>query len=150
MENQKLTVRPYDAVTDTEALSGIWLDASRLAHPFLGESKLIEQQRLIEALYLPNAETWVACLDQVPVGFISLLDAFIGGIFVDPDRQGFGIGRTLIAHAQGLHGELMLDVYTQNAQAMGFYAGLGFVEVSRRPVDDEGLPFENARLRLNG
>jgi len=57
MENQNLVVRPFVAATDTKKLSGIWLDASLVAHPFIGESRLIEQRQLIEEKYLPNAET---------------------------------------------------------------------------------------------
>ncbi len=94
----------------------------------------MEQRAQIEDKYLPNAETWVACVSDEPSGFISLL----------------GIGRQLIAHALSLKGELSLEVYTDNQQAMTFYAGLGFEELSRRPVDDDGYPFENARLRLIG
>jgi len=40
----------------------------------------------------------VACVDEEPISFISLLDTFIGGIFVSPARQGLGIGRQLISH----------------------------------------------------
>ena len=47
-------------------------------------------------------------------------------------------------------GELTLEVYTDNRQAMAFYKRLGFQEISRRPVDDDGNAFENARLRLIG
>jgi len=90
----------------------------------------------------------VACKDGQPCGFISLLDTFIGGIFVSPDRQGRGIGRQLVSHALNLKGKLELEVYTDNQQAMVFYARLGFQELSRRPRDDEGYTFENARLRL--
>ena len=49
-----------------------------------------------------------------------------------------------------LRRELELDVDVLNAAAMRFYRRIGFQEVSRRVVDDEGLPFENARLRLAG
>ena len=104
------------------------------------ERWLIDQRRVIEEKYLPNAETWVACRMGEPVGFISLLDTFIGGIFVAPDQQGQGIGRKLIAHAMGRKGVLSLEVYTQNEQALRFYTALGFHEVSRRSTDDEGLP----------
>jgi ribosomal protein S18 acetylase RimI-like enzyme len=150
MENQNLVVRPFVAATDTKKLSGIWLDASLVAHPFIGESRLLEQRQLIEEKYLPNAETWVACCMGEPVGFISLIDTFIGGIFVAPDQHGRGIGRKLITHAVDRKGELSLEVYTENEQAMRFYTALGFYEVSRRATDDEGFPFENARLRLKG
>ena len=150
MENQNPVVRPYMAATDTKKLSGIWLDASLLAHPFIGASRLIEQRQLIEEKYLPNAETWVACLMGEPVGFISLMDTFIGGIFVAPGQQGRGIGHMLIAHAVDQKGTLSLEVYTANEQAMRFYTAFGFVEVSRRATDDEGFPFENAHLRLKG
>ena len=149
MTIENVMIRPFMA-TDTFELSKIWLEASLRAHPFIGERRLLEQTALIEEHYLPSAETWVASVDEQPAGFISLLDTFIGGLFVSPQQQGLGIGRRLVAHALALKGELSLEVYTGNMQAMGFYAALGFEEISRRPTDDEGYPFENARLRLIG
>lgn len=150
MKSQAVVIRPFDAASDIEILSGIWFDASVAAHHFIGEQRLIEHRRLIETEYLPRAETWVACLKGEPVGFISLLDSFIGGLFVAPGLQGHGIGRRLIGHAIALKGELSLEVYTRNEQAARFYTALGFKEVSRRPTDDEGFAFENAHLKLIG
>ncbi|WP_421439883.1 GNAT family N-acetyltransferase [Agrobacterium tumefaciens] len=148
MNIKSIDIRPFDAAADTQILSRIWLDASLLAHPFIGTQRLREQQRLIEDTYLLLSETFVAAQAGDPVGFISLLDSFIGGLFVAPAQQGKGIGRRLIAHALDLKGELSLEVYTANEQAMRFYRSLGFLEVSRRSTDDDGLPFENARLSL--
>lgn len=150
MENRTITIRPYDAATDTRALSRIWLEASRLAHPFIGEERLLEQRRLIEEVYLPESktETRVACLDGTPAGFIALLGTFVGGLFIAPDHQGHGLGRLLVEDALARHGALSLEVYTANEAAFGFYKALGFREISRRPEDDEGYPFENARLEL--
>ena len=150
MHNHDAVIRPFALETDLKELSGIWLDASLLAHPFIGKQRMLEQRWLIEDQYFPNAETWVACLGDQPCGFISLLDTFIGGIFVAPDRQGLGIGRQLVAHALRLKGALELEVYTANQPAVAFYMGLGFREMSRRPLDDDGYAFENARLRLIG
>ena len=148
MNSHDVVIRPYVPETDLKKLSRIWLDASLLAHSFIGEKRLLEQRTLIEDQYLPNAETWVACIDDQPCGFISLLDTFVGGIFVSPGRQGLGVGRQLVAHALNLKGELELEVYTDNRRAVAFYTELGFQELSRRPVDDDGYAFENARLRL--
>ncbi len=148
MNIKSIDIRPFDAAADTQILSRIWLDASLLAHPFIGTQRLREQQRLIEDTYLPLSETFVAAQAGNPVGFISLLDSFIGGLFVAPAQQGKGIGRRLIAHALDLKGELSLEVYTANEQAMRVYRSLGFLEVSRRSTDDDSLPFENARLSL--
>ncbi|KAA0916220.1 GNAT family N-acetyltransferase [Aquicoccus porphyridii] len=148
MKNLDVMIRPFDAASDTTKLSRIWLDASLDAHSFIGKRRLLEQRRLIEEQYLPNSETWVAVRLGEPVGFISLLESFIGGIFVAPGQQGQGIGRKLIAHALERKGKLSLEVYLQNRRAVRFYEGLGFVEVSRRANDDEGLPLENAHLQL--
>lgn len=148
MTSETIMIRPFDAAADTQTLSEIWFQASLLAHPFIGEARLKEQKRLIEEKYLPLAETWVACRAGEPVGFISLLDTFVGGIFVSPREQGRGIGRRLIAHALSARDGLTLEVYTANEQTCRFYATLGFRELSRRGVDDEGLPFENARLHV--
>jgi putative acetyltransferase len=148
MKNNDIPIRAYAPETDRHALLRIWLEASLIAHSFIGEQRLRDQQALIEKRYLPTAESWVACIGDTPAGFISLLDTFVGGIFVAPQRQGLGIGRKLIAHALSLKGELSLEVYTRNMRAMRFYASLGFEELSRRASDDEGLPFENALLRV--
>ena len=148
MKTPELAIRPFDKATDIENLSSIWLDASLLAHPFIGKVRLIEQRKLIAEKYLPDAETWVACQAGAPVGFISLIDTFIGGLFVAPSQQKRGVGRMLVAHALERKEKLSLEVYTQNRQAVRFYTALGFREVSRRPFDDQGLPFENAHLEI--
>jgi len=147
MTHCPLTIRAFEAA-DTACLSEIWCRASLQAHPFLGRERLREQRGLIEEVYLPQAETWVACLAGRPAGFIGLLDAFIGGLFVDPEQQRGGLGRALVAHALRLKGELSVEVYAANAGARAFYRRLGFEETGRRPEDDNGLPFELVRLRL--
>lgn len=148
MENKNLVIRSFNAATDLKKLSNIWFEASLKAHPFIGEVRLTEQRKLIEEEYLPKAETSVADLGGEPVGFISLLGSFVGGIFIAPDLQGFGIGRRLIADAFARTGELSLEVYTENEQAVRFYNRIGFREVSRRDIDDSGFPFPNAKLSL--
>jgi putative acetyltransferase len=130
-------------------LSDIWLRASVMAHPFLGEARLREERRQIEEIYLPKAETFVASFEQRPVGFIGLLDNFIGGLFVDPDRARQGIGRTLVDYALTQKRELTLEVYAANEQACAFYRAIGGVEIGRRPIDDFGLPFELIRMRIS-
>lgn len=55
-----------------------------------------------------------------------------------------------LTNALSLKGELSLEVYTENQQAVDFYKTLGFEELSRRPIDDDGHPFEDAHLRLIG
>lgn len=147
MKNLEIQIRAYEA-SDLPCLSSIWHDASLQAHSFLGATRLQEQRALIETVYLPNSETWVACQTGKPVGFIGLLDTLIGGLFVDPKRQGSGVGRALVAHALKLKGELLLDVYADNKRAVAFYQRLGFEEMTRRVEDDEGLPFENIQMRL--
>ncbi|MFK3689942.1 GNAT family N-acetyltransferase [Agrobacterium tumefaciens] len=148
MHKTSVQIRPFDAARDTQTLSLIWLNASLLAHPFIGTQRLREQRKLIEDTYLPNSETFVAEISGQTTGFISLINNFVGGLFVSPHWQGKGVGRELIAHALTIHDALNLNVYTENAQAMGFYKSLGFREVTRSSHDDDGMPFENARLQL--
>lgn len=150
MKNENLEIRPFDLARDIEPLSVIWFEASLRAHPFIGETRLREQRKLIEEEYLPNSETWVACRAGQPLGFISLIETFIGGLFIAPDHQGDGVGRKLVEHAKKLKGDLSLEVYTENLQAVRFYEALGFREMSRRDVDDSGYPYPNAALQLKG
>ncbi|TCW83055.1 GNAT family N-acetyltransferase [Burkholderia sp. SRS-46] len=142
----EILIRAYTEA-DLHRLSAIWFEASMHAHPFLGEARLREQQALVENVYLPDAETWVACCGDETAGFIGLLDGSIGGLFVAPAMHGRGIGRALVAHALALKGTLELEVYADNRAACAFYERLGFEEISRRAEDDDGAPFTNIRMR---
>lgn len=147
MKNSDLVIRPYKPA-DKETLSSIWFQASLTAHAFLGEELLLEQKEIVENNYLEQAETWVVLSDGKIIGFIGLLEHFIGGLFIHPEAQGQGIGRKLVEHAFKLRGQLELEVFAENQSAYRFYQKLGFVEISRRAQDDSGLPFENIRMRL--
>lgn len=142
----EIEIRPYRP-EDCLRLLDIWRAASERGHPFFSREQLDEQQQLVGDVYLPQAETWVALSDAKPVGFIGLLDDFVGGLFVAPESHGTGVGRRLIEHALERRGTLELDVYALNAGALSFYRRLGFVEISRRPRDDNDLPLEVVQLR---
>lgn len=133
-------IRPY-RTEDRERLAAIWLSASRIGHPFLGEERLLAQQQMVRDTYLPMADNWVAEVDGRPAGFIGLIGNFIGGLFVDPEIHGAGIGRGLIEHAAARLGRLDVSVYADNPSAVDFYRRRGFVETGRQETDDEGLPF---------
>ncbi len=132
---------------DRDATLAIWLEASRVGHGFLGEAELQKQKALVRDHYLDASETWLALDGDTPLGFIGLLDAFIGGLFVAPTAHGRGIGRQLVEHAATLKGALEVEVYAANREALGFYARCGFVESGRRPRDDEGRALEIVQLR---
>lgn len=147
MTSHSFHLRDFRAA-DTEDLVRIWYEASRRAHPFLSEALHLERSELIRSVYLPRAETIVAAA-EAPLGFLSLLGNFVGGLFVAPQAQDLGIGRALIGHARARKGQLTLEVYTANQRAMGFYQAQGFREISRRPCDDHGDRFENAKMILD-
>ncbi len=137
---RETVIRPYRA-EDRDRLVDIWLAASSVGHPFLGEERLLVQLEMVRDTYLPMADNWVAEVDGRPAGFIGLIDSFIGGLFVDPQIHGAGIGRGLIEHAAERLGRLEVSVYADNGDAVEFYRRRGFVETGRQETDDEGLPF---------
>ncbi|WP_176085982.1 GNAT family N-acetyltransferase [Martelella sp. HB161492] len=140
-----MTRQPFEIrrllATDTEALCGIWHDASIRSHSFLPADLLADQRRIIAERFLGEAECWVAACGQTPFGFIGLIDDFVGGLFVDPHVQGHGIGSALLDHALSLRGRLALEVYARNERAIAFYRRHGFCGIRRRETDDNGLPF---------
>lgn len=131
---------------DTEELIEMWYRASLIAHPFLDEAFLAAERREITDYWLPMAETTVYEIDGRVVGFLSLIDNEVGGIFVDPDHQRRGIGRALMDHARESRPFLELDVFEANTVARRFYDNYGFRQVDRHIHEKTGHP--ELRLRL--
>ena len=138
-------IRPYTP-EDRDRLVEVWHQASRVGHPFLSEQDLTEQKVLVRDIYLPKAENWVATEAGEAVGFIGVLDCFVGGLFVYPSAHGRGVGRALIEHAAELKGRLEVEVYALNVGALKFYQRLGFTPTGIRDSDDQGRPLQLVRL----
>ncbi|MGU3574682.1 GNAT family N-acetyltransferase [Brucellaceae bacterium C25G] len=147
MKERKILIRPIVA-DDVNELADIWLRASKTAHAFIDDEKLNEQYQLIKDVYLVQAENWVIVSDDQLAGFIGLIDHHIGGLFIDPDYQGQGLGRDLLKHALSLKKHLQLNVYEDNQKAVNFYLKFGFVITKRSEKDDEGLPFAQLTMTL--
>lgn len=137
--------RPY-ADTDLEDALDLWYRASLVAHPFLAEDFLREERGRLGELWLPSSDTTVCERDGRVVGFLSLVDNEVGGLFVDPDHHRSGIGRALMDFARASRPYLELGVFEANTLGRDFYAAYGFVEVERRPEAQTGLV--EVRLRL--
>lgn len=117
-----------------------------LLAPFFDEEFFEQEQKNISEIYLPNAETWVFEQDGVVVGFISLIDNEVGGIFVDSNRHGKGIGSALMNHARTIRETLELDVFKENLVGRAFYEKFCFVQVDEHLHEETG--FMQLRLKL--
>jgi len=122
---QTILIRQYQE-DDLAGLMSAWESANSLAHPFLCENFVAQVRRAIPALYIPNADTWVAEKDGLVVGFIALLGNEVGAIFVSPIHHGSGIGIKLMDKAHQLQGNLELEVFTKNKIGRRFYERYGF------------------------
>lgn len=130
-------IRAYQK-DDNQALVNIWYDASILAHAFIPREFWAAEKINIQEKYLPLSETYVKEVDGQVVGFISLIDDFIGGLFVAPAYQGQGVGTELMNKARSLRKELAVEVYQANPQAQRFYEKCGFQAVEERVQPETG------------
>lgn len=120
-------IRPYKP-QDEETVLHIWLEASITGHAFIPRSYWESKINDMREIYLPQSETYIY-MDTTTgeiSGFISLVGDYLAAIFVAPSCQGKGIGQALMAHAKKLKNELILNVYTENTQAILFYKRQGF------------------------
>lgn len=123
-------IREYQ-IKDTDALVAVWRSASELAHPFLNEGFLAQEEKNLRTIYLPNAETWVVEDNETPIGFIALIEDEIGGLFLNPSFHGKGWGKAMVDHAVDLKGSLRVEVFERNTIGRRFYDRYGFDETGR-------------------
>lgn len=128
-------IRPYreeDAVVLTE----IWLAASLRAHDFVNDAFWRSRAAEIQEVWLPVAETLVWEENGRPAAFVSIIDnEYIGALFVEPSRQGRGIGSGLLSFVQNGRKSLKLRVYAKNKRAAAFYVRHGFRE-EQKGIDE--------------
>lgn len=126
-----MIIRPYTPA-DEDAVLAVWLRSTVEGQDFLPrefwESKIDD----VRTNYLPVAVTFVAEDGGRILGFISLLNCMIGGLFVDTLCQRQKIGTSLVEYARSYTGQpLEVEVYEQNDRAQNFYKKCGFTEQER-------------------
>lgn len=76
----------------------------------------------------PAGPIWAAFEQGTLIGHMALTPGWIDHLYVAPEHQGRGVGRSLVAVAQREQDDLQLWTFQANARARRFYAANGFVE----------------------
>ena len=121
-------IRRY-APPDAHACVGIFDRAWHSGHPYA--PRVIDLATL--AVETKDETILIAELDGAVAGFVSVYrpESFVHHLYVDPARQGQGIGRVLLERAVALAGgRASLKCQTRNRRALAFYRRLGWIEVT--------------------
>lgn len=123
---------------DLEQIMKIWYESSNLAHPFLQAAFVDKVKRDMRNMYIPNSDTWVYENDQGIVGFISMIEDEIGGLFVLPQNHSAGIGTRLVNYVREFHEKLEVEVFEKNEIGRAFYKKYGFHFINEFTHEESG------------
>lgn len=133
--------------TDLYACLAVWVKASWRGHSFLGVGTWLKQAWRLWRGQLQTAATWVYVQQGVVCGFISVHPRHqIAGLFVEPSRQGAGIGSRLVKYVHDVVELDHVDVYSLNLRARKFYERHGFQVTDICPADADGAPYALLRM----
>lgn len=111
---------------DLESIMKIWQDSSTLAHPFLKSAFVQKVASDMRNMYIPGSDTWVYERDGLIIGFISMIDNEIGGLFVLPVHHSQGLGSQLLNFVKEFNDQLEVEVFEKNEIGRSFYKKSGF------------------------
>lgn len=131
--------------TDFPELADIYHDASLIAHPFIDPAFIARDKKRVRDDLLPLNQSFVFEHNGKIMGFISLTDHHINGLFVKVEHQREGIGTALIEHSKDRHDALELCCFVDNYSAQRFYHAQDF-EVVGEQTNAE-LPYEEYVMR---
>lgn len=119
---------------DLNIIMDIWLSANVSAHNFISEEYWNNHFEEVRTA-ISSSEVYVF-EDSVIKGFVGVKGNYIAGIFIKEEFQAKGIGGKLISFLKTFKPELILNVYEQNENAVGFYEKHGF-QISQKNVEEE-------------
>jgi GNAT superfamily N-acetyltransferase len=132
-------IRPAGAA-DAPAVAAVWWRARLDAVPAIPAPVHDEADvaRWVAEVLVPAGGTWVALDGKHVVAMFSLRPGWIDQLYVDPSRQGRGIGAELVEVAKDRAPDgLELWAFQSNTRARRFYERHGFVAVGWTDGDNE-------------
>ena len=134
---------------DYPELSELWEASVRSTHHFLSAEDIQYYKPLVQNVYFPAVQLYIIKnKDNRISGFLGLSDDLIEMLFINPDEQGKGYGKTLLEFAVNERDFRKVDVNEQNEQAFRFYRNRGFEVISRDETDAQGKPFPILHMQL--
>lgn len=151
MATATLEIRPAVGA-DAEALCALFLAARRLAIPCLPVLHTdSETYTWMKTTVIGGGATKVAVLNELCVGFLTMIGQWIHHLYVAPEAQGQGVGRRLMAEAKSQsRSGLSLYVFQDNARARRFYERQGFVLIAETEGADNEERWPDALYRWQG
>ena len=133
-----------------EQLLKVWESSVKATHLFLleGEIENIKKyvpQALREIPFLIVAENG----NQIPVGFVGIVEQHLEMLFISHEERGKGLGKELLEYGIEKYSVNDLAVNEQNPLAKGFYEHMGFEVYKRTECDEQGNPYPLLYMRLD-
>lgn len=125
-----------------EQLLGVWESSVKATHLFLSENEIEGIKK-----YVPQALNEIPHLiiveneNQVPMGFMGIVEQHLEMLFISHEERGKGLGKALLQYGIEKYSIHDLAVNEQNPLAKGFYEHMGFKVYKRTENDEQGNPY---------
>lgn len=145
----ELTIRPARSSAEIAEAADLYERAGRAAFTWRPPDYFRAADFTRFAL---EEDVWLAYFGQLVAGLISLYreERFVHSLYVDPEAQGLGIGRTLVERVRReVGGPMTLKVDGPNTAAIAFYERTGWRLATGgddRGIDEFGITWLRYRL----
>lgn len=123
-------MQPHEA----DDVVAVWERARQDAQPWLEERMghtHADNIGFFRGTIMREHELWVACDGDAVLAFLALSPGMVEYLYVDPPRQGSGVGTALLEHAKARWpAGLRLFTHQRNERARAFYERRGFRAVA--------------------
>ena len=128
----------------------VWESSVKATHLFLSEDEIETIKK-----YVPQALKEIPFLiivenrNQIPVGFMGIVEQHLEMLFISQEERGKGLGKKLLKYGIEKYSVNDLAVNEQNPLAKGFYEHMGFEIYKRTECDEQGNPYPLLYMRLD-
>lgn len=125
-----------------EQLLGVWESSVKATHLFLSENEIEGLKKyVLQALNEIPHLIIVENENQIPVGFMGIVEQHLEMLFISGEERGKGYGKELLRYGIEKYAIHDLAVNEQNPLAKGFYEHMGFKVYKRTDHDEQGNPY---------
>lgn len=132
-----------------QQLLAVWESSVRATHLFLSTDEIESIKE-----YVPRAIKEIPSLtiienkNQIPVGFMGIIEQHLEMLFISHEERGKGLGKELLKYGIEKYAVNDLAVNEQNPFAKGFYEHMGFEVYRRTDCDEQGNPYPLLYMKM--